>query len=102
MPDVKRPDFIDAQEKHRQHPDTFWVPSAEDLLGIEPGWLVKVAIGGEKFWVEIVKVQEASLVGRVDNNLISTDVHGLVYGEEVRLESRHVMDFEIKPGTTFH
>jgi len=61
-------------ERHRQHPDSFWVPDAEEKAELRPGdsvklmWSVKhYAAAGERMWVEITHRKGDQLVGRLDN-----------------------------------
>lgn len=96
-----RPPFrlADAQELARCYPDTFEAPNLEELEALQPGNFVKVcveAIGpdgksgpGERFWVELTKVGE-TLTGTINNDLVFTDLHGLVLGDELCFERRHV------------
>jgi hypothetical protein len=84
------PEFVDAQEMHRLHPTTFEAPYAEELAAIEPGDFVKICTGGERFWVKVDEHTPPHLVGRVDNELIGTDEHGLACNDVVRFEERHV------------
>ena len=52
---MKTPILINADEMHRQHPDTFHRPSDQDLRAIDAGSLVKVCGNGERFWVEVTR-----------------------------------------------
>ncbi len=40
-------DFVDAQQKAREHPDTYHVVSICELASLKPGDLVKVSTCGE-------------------------------------------------------
>lgn len=84
--------IVDAQEMAKQHPDTFEVPSDQELKDLKPGDFVKICVGNERFWVEVTEAQAHSPVidGRVDNNLERTSEHGLVYNDMIRFEKRHV------------
>ena len=70
--------FVDAFALSVKHPETFEVPSFEDLNSIEPGDCVKVCLdqpghGGERFWCSVKEVDVASrtIIGEVDNNLVN-------------------------------
>lgn len=61
---------------------------------VHTGMSVKVQTGGESFWVDVTSVDRGGCVGRVDNNLINQDLHGLDYGDVIRFEARHVKDID--------
>jgi hypothetical protein len=83
-------DLIDAQESHRLHPDTFEVPPHSMLVLLCVGQYVKIAIAGERFWVKLTKVTDATLSGWIDNTLVRSDRHGLKRGDVVEFERRHI------------
>lgn len=91
-------DLIDAQQRHREHPTTFDVPSDEALAAIKPGDLVKVGFytpedGGERMWVEVTSVG-ADLRGKLDNTpVVFTSMRR---GDEVAFERRHVLDLCVR------
>lgn len=62
--------FVNAQEMAKKHPDTFEVPSLEELNNIKKGDTVKVCENGERFWVNITHIEGDSIKGIVDNNLV--------------------------------
>ncbi len=72
--------FVDAQAMHKQYPSTFQAPSMEELRKIRPGHMVKVSSSGERFWVRVLDRKLFMIIGRVDNELINTDQHGLRLG----------------------
>jgi len=82
--------FENAQELAKRYPETFGAPSAEDLKSIKVGDFVKVCAGDERFWVEVEKMSKGTIYGRVDNNLIRVDVHGLAYNSRVRLKPENI------------
>jgi molybdopterin converting factor small subunit len=82
-------EFVDAQEMNRQHPDTFDVPTAEELKALRPGMYVKVCACNERFWVLVTGRDETGIVGIVNNDLVSTD-HGLKDGDVVHFQERHI------------
>jgi hypothetical protein len=85
-------EFVDAQEMHKLHPRTFWAPSKAELAKVRDGSIVKVSIGGERFWVQVRKVKGSKVTGVIDNDLISTNEHGLSYGDKITFEKRHIHD----------
>lgn len=81
---AKKPlSFVDAQEMHKTYPSTFEAPSHDELSVIEPGWFVKVSAGQERFWVEVTEVNGDDIKGRIDNDLIFTKEHGLVFNQVI-------------------
>lgn len=98
----KRFTMLDAQELARLHPKTFEAPSQGDLATLKPGDFVKICVEvikedgapgrGERFWVRLTKVGE-TLTGTIDNELLFTDLHGLVLRDEISFERRHVYNF---------
>ncbi|WP_435018410.1 hypothetical protein TA3x_000384 [Tundrisphaera sp. TA3] len=86
------PQFVDAQQMHRDHPDTFHVPSDAELAQIAPGDSVKVCDGVERFWIIVTKATEGGLTGMVDNDLVCTDEHGLSDGDTISFDRENVYD----------
>ncbi len=82
--------FIDAQKMAKENPDTFYAPSLTELNEIKEGSLLKVATGGERFWVLVISVKGNKIIGKVDNDLICTDKHGLQCDDEVEFEKKNV------------
>ena len=69
--------YVNAKDRAEAFPETFKRPSNKELNNLKEGDFVKVCseIGeqGERFWVELVRVTDNLLLGRVDNHLIFTD-----------------------------
>jgi len=84
--------YVDAQRMHRLHPATFQAPSANELSNIRVGDHVKICTGEERFWVELKVVTNEKLIGNVDNELVHTNIHGLVLGDTIQFERRHIFD----------
>lgn len=87
---IKNAEFVDAQEMHRTYPDTFYAPSAEELAAIKVGDSVKVCAWDERFWVEVTGVFTHTIRGRVDNDLICTESHGLMFGDLISFHRNNV------------
>ena len=96
--------LIDAQRLHSQFPDTFAVPSFDDIASLKSGDLVKIGVeferdsgghGGERFWVVVVaafdKTSPACLRGRIDNDLVCTARHGLGLNDEIDFDPQHIL-----------
>ncbi len=82
--------FIDAQKMARENPDTFYAPSLTELNEIKEGSLLKVATGGERFWVLVISVKGNKITGTVNNDLVFTKDHGLRYEDRVEFEKKNV------------
>jgi len=84
--------LVNAQEMAREHPNTFRVPSEEEVLDfIEAGDYVKLCVDEEKFWVKVTQVSVDNLKGTVDSQLINTprDV-----GDEIEFHKDNI--FEVR------
>ena len=82
--------FTDAQMMADQHSDTFEVPDSHALKHLQPGMLVKVCAENERFWCIIKGISGQEVTAIIDNDLVSTDLHGLKYGDEIIFETRHI------------
>lgn len=87
--------FVNAQEMHQKHPDTFWAPSSEQLANLKPNDSIKVCYHpedsmGERFWVTISSINDNLITGYVDNHLLLDD--GINYGDEITFDKNNVYD----------
>lgn len=86
-------EFVDAQEMHRNHPNTFDVPNNNRLGQLKKGSYVKVSIGNERFWAQITEIKDLNhITAIVDNDLVNTDIHGIKYKDTIQVERCHVFD----------
>lgn len=93
--------FEDAQGMRIQYPDTFEAPSKEDLDGLKVGDYVKVCIRvpnreegmpeSERFWVEITKIKDDVITGKVSNDLLCLP---LVYQEKISFNKNNIYSTE--------
>ena len=101
--------YIDANERSILYPATFEVPCMHMLQSVKPGWFVKVGVefddgegddetgwNGERFWTEVVSVDDGVIIGRVDNNLLVKD-HGIEYGDLLEFSFSNIL--EVLPPT---
>jgi len=86
--------FVDAQELSRQYPETFYAPSREMISNVKAGDYVKVCANDERFWAEVVRMNESSLTAKVANDLI---FNPMAMGSLITVEPRHVHDILQKP-----
>jgi hypothetical protein len=82
--------FVDAQKMQEQHPFTFEAPTQEELEKILPGDIVKVCVEPERFWCIVKYVETATIIAEVNNDLVYSDIHGLVCGDLITFEKRHI------------
>ena len=86
--------FVDAAKLSKQHPDTFFVPSTEEIELVKPEQFVKVCldepgIGGERFWCQVISNDQKTklIVAEINNHLVSYD---LEVGTKVEIKYRNV------------
>lgn len=95
---LKQPNLADAQLMAIMHPETFEVPTHEELKAITVGDSVKVCATfnktrqttGERFWVDVTSVDGDIITGEVNNDLLFTDVHSLSCGDTIQCHIHHV------------
>jgi hypothetical protein len=81
--------------RHREHPDTFWVPSDEDKAELRPGdgvklmWSIK-RMPGERMWLTITHRDGDNLVGVLDNWAVFAHIPP---GEVVKFRIDDIIDF---------
>lgn len=81
-------DWVDAQEMHKENPDTFWVPT--DLHKIRKRHYVKISNGKERFWVKVLEVNGREVIGIICDMLICGSEYNM--DDYVKFELRHVHD----------
>ena len=79
---------------HMANPSTFPIPSLGQAIG--PGDEVKVALGGERFWIRVDRVQGPDIYGTVDSQLVEHDALSL--GGSVLVNRGQVLDVYGKEG----
>jgi len=94
-PEFKKGGFIDAQKMHKEYPKTFFAPSEKDLEKVTKGSYVKIASGGERFWVKVESVKGNVVKGTVDNDLLDTKKHGLKHGDTVTFLKKNIYATEL-------
>ncbi len=94
----------DAEARHAEHPDSFWIPSLEARRGLYPGVGVKLMFyidgedaGVERMWLVVTDRRDdgAAYLGVLDNTPLSADAPGrLEAGFEIPFQPRHVIDID--------
>jgi uncharacterized protein YegJ (DUF2314 family) len=87
----------DAEERHREAPDTFLIPTVEARRNLEPGQIVKLLFvipadpeeQVERMWVVVTGREGDGYIGELDNQPVSSNQ--LRPGMKVRFEPRHVI-----------
>lgn len=95
----------DAEERNRQSPDTFKIPTRDARDNLEAGHIVKllfaINVDGdetvERMWVIVERRDGGGYLGRLDNQPASTDK--MPPGMAVRFQARHVIDIHPKRAT---
>lgn len=95
--------LVDGEARSREHPNTFTIPSSEDIDSIEPGDYVKVGLEregsiGERFWVnvKVIGVGLDNFEGTIANDLVFyTDV--VNWKDSITFDRRHVLAIMKEP-----
>ena len=61
--------LLDAHAMSIEYPQSFILPSAEQLGSIVPGSFLKISSNGERFWVVVQTVDGNNINASIDNNL---------------------------------
>lgn len=89
--------LLDAVQRNRLYPNTFCIPSAENIANIEVGDYAKIGIhlnvdaapSVERIWVQINTINENVFTGTLANNPV---MHKGLFGDVVEFEDRHILD----------
>jgi|LakMenE18May11ns_1017448.scaffolds.fasta_scaffold9959639_25 hypothetical protein len=93
MTNIKKPNLVDAYDMSQKCPDTFSIPSDDEIRLIKPNTFVKVCVEGkERFWVEVKLIEGDKLIGEVNNELVFTDQHGLKLKDLIEFEVLNIYD----------
>ena len=82
-------DWVNVNEMNSKYPNTFDIPTQNELENITIGDTVKISNGFERFWVEIKEITNLYLIGRVDNELITNEYS---LNDYVMFEKRNIYD----------
>jgi hypothetical protein len=90
---VKKPILLDGVIQNTLYPDTFEIPDESSRKSIQAEQFAKIVAGQERFWVKVIQSipQSNSYIGRVDNDLIYTEEHGLSYNDLVEFNEKNVI-----------
>jgi len=82
--------LVDAQQQHEMYPNTFQIPDSCVLDKLKLGDFVKICAGLERFWVEIEEMENETFTGRIDNDLVFVDDHGLNFNSKIKFKRNHI------------
>lgn len=91
--------------RHRDSPDTFWIPDEDDRDSVTIGDLVKLIFEydieateedphtAERMWVRITDRIDQFYIGSLDNEpIVARDYHKLAVGSRIVFLSEHIID----------
>lgn len=84
---------------HREHPDTFQIPSKSDKAAIQVGDFVKLIFdagrnGTERMWVRVTQLHP--LGGTLANSPVCVPYWELQWGQFVGFKRKHIINIESK------
>ena len=82
-------DWVDVKKMHSNYPDTFDIPTQDELDNIKINDSVKISNGFERFWAQIIQVNTLYLLGKVDNELITNEYK---LGDIIMFERHNIYD----------
>jgi hypothetical protein len=102
-----------AEQSHREHPDTFWIPPLERRQELKRGQSARlifdvegqdedgpIEVQGERMWVIVAERVADAYIGILDNQPASIEPSESVYlcfGAEVPFLPEHVIDIGEPP-----
>jgi hypothetical protein len=101
-----------AEDSHREHPETFWIPPLEERANLRRGQGAKLifemscdeagteAVQSERMWVVIAEKIGETYIGILDNQpgcFAQSDDAYLRFGAEVPFRAEHVIDIGAPP-----
>tara|TARA_B100001175_G_C18979896_1_gene389288 strand:- start:29 stop:361 length:333 start_codon:yes stop_codon:yes gene_type:complete len=89
--------WVNVKIINKHNPDTFEIPTNDELDEIKVDYSVKISNGFERFWVSVIEVKELYFIGKIDNILINNENYD--YENYVMFERDNIYDihdFEFK------
>lgn len=96
---MKKLTFEDAQKMQKEFPKTFQAPSQEELDNLKINDNIKIAVllntklddfTAERFWIKVTKIENDTVTGTVNNDLVRTHLHGLKYKDKITFEKKNI------------
>lgn len=88
--------IIDFQQLHIEFPQTFLVPSREELDKIDSGDLVRICVDNERFWVRVLGTDGEKVNGFIYSDMLHTIYHGLKGGDAIEFEKKNIYSINIQ------
>lgn len=83
--------FLNAVDMNKQNPDSFFIPSDEEIDEVSIGDFLKVCACHERFWVKVHNMYAGEFTCIVDNDLVFTEAHGINYKDVVTVKRHNIM-----------
>lgn len=96
--------LINGEVSAFYHPETFEIPTTEEISKLKVGDFVKVGVtfrpsifhfgmvwDAERFWVEILKIQDGVYQGHILNRLVGEEAHGLYMGRRLTFKAYNIL-----------
>lgn len=95
----------DGVARNAESPDTFWIPTDEEIATIEEGDVVKLMFevtgpthdfpgSGERMWVTVTRVRGDTYEGTLSNQ--PAMFGHLRYGDRVKFSRKHIIDYDYR------
>ncbi len=95
---INNPRFIDGFKMNQEYPDTFEIPSKDEILNIKVGDQVKIGSHKERFWVTILEItvpkshnELYQFLVKVDNDLVMVENNDINYGSDLTIAENHII-----------
>ncbi len=94
-------ELMNARKMNHAHPDTFHIPSMEDIKQLKAGSIVKLgfdvvgvkdASGGERMWVIVTALDGDKFTGKLDNDPVV--IRGLRYEDTIHFTAENILSIE--------
>ena len=87
--------LLNGYEMSKEFPQSFRLPSTEQITRIAPGAFLKICANNERFWVRVSAVDGDNISAMIDNDLIHP-INRVMWkrGDFISLHPRHVLDVQ--------
>jgi|GEM_PF-186555 len=93
--------LVDGKKRNQEHPETFHIPSQEDIDVLTVGSFVKLGFEvknndnnatSERMWVEITAINKDEIIGKLRND--PATIRGLKYDDAIHFKDIHILSVE--------
>lgn len=97
--EIKECDLIDGVAQSVMN-SSFEVPSDLRISMIRPEHTIKIGIkqdkdphdfGAERCWAKVISLDGDSFICSIDNDLVLTHLHGIKYGDVVKVQKHNIL-----------